>query len=87
MKIFAITLLTAAAVHPSQSTYVDRGMVGKCGDFEEMLKGYKPGESFRCNDERAVWTCKAMNTGYSCSASVNKYQEDYRAQPDFNTIF
>ena len=88
MKIFAFILFTVAAVvPPSQSTYVDRGMIGKCGDFEEMLKSYRPGESFRCNDERAVWTCRAMSTGYSCNASVNKYQEDYRARPDFNTIF
>ena len=74
MKIFAITLLTSAAVLYSQSTYIDRGMIGKCGDFEEMVKGYKPGESFSCNDERAVWTCKAMNTGFTCSASVSKYK-------------
>ncbi len=56
----------------------NRGNVGSCGDFDEMSRKYFSGDTFTCTEGKATWTCQVYTEGYTCSASIQKFDQYFQ---------
>jgi hypothetical protein len=61
-----------------QMSLYNRGNVGSCGDFDEMSHKYFSGDTFTCTDGKATWTCQVYTEGYTCSSSIQKFDQYFQ---------
>ena len=58
---------------------VARGNVGTCGDFDEMALKYLSGDTFTCTQGKATWTCQVFSEGYTCSSTIQKFDQFFQS--------